>query len=257
MCLNFNCSLIVYPIVKILLRRLNNIGVSFNNNKTANPTIFAKFFASPVTRLIPLSKNVDFHKLIAKVMGAFAAGHTIFHFFNYRSASEATLTIFKKWGWGGTAFFTGALICFSMFFIFTAASDTVRRAHYEIFFSAHHWFVVYFACLLMHGPVYWKWAFVPLSLYLIERVMQERRGDRPYYVNKVEWIDPVMAIQFRPVYKQDFVFKEGQYLYLNCPYINKNEWHPFTISSASSDLATGPRIALETGEEVREVRGRD
>jgi predicted ferric reductase len=140
-----------------------------------------------------------------------------------------------------------------MFFIFTAASDTVRRAHYEIFFSAHHWFVVYFACLLMHGPIYWKWAFVPLSLYFIERVMQERRGDRPYYVNKVEWIDPVMAIQFRPVYKQDFVFKEGQYLYLNCPYINKNEWHPFTISSASSDLATGPRIALETGEEVREV----
>jgi hypothetical protein len=69
MCLNFNCSLIVYPVVKILLRRLNNIGVSFNNNKTANPTVFAKFFAKPVTRLIPLSKNIDFHKLIAKVRG--------------------------------------------------------------------------------------------------------------------------------------------------------------------------------------------
>ena len=61
--------------------------------------------------------------------------------------------------------------------------------------------------------------------------------------------------QFRPVYKHDFVFKEGQYLYLSCPYINKNEWHPFTISSASGDLSTGPRIALETGEEVIEVRG--
>ena len=119
-------------------------------------------------------------------MCLFAAGHTVFHFFNYWYRSEATLATFSKWGWGGTAFFTGSLICFAMFFIFTAASDTVRYAHYEIFFSAHHWFVVYFICLLMHGPIYWKWAAVPLCLYLWERVMQETRGDRPYYVNKVE-----------------------------------------------------------------------
>ncbi|GMI05932.1 hypothetical protein TrVE_jg417 [Triparma verrucosa] len=252
MCLNFNCSLIIYPVVRLLLRRLNNVGVSFSNQQ-ANPTIFAKFFASPITRLIPLSKNIDFHKLIAKTMCLFASGHTIFHFFNYWYRSTATLATFAKWGWGGTAFFTGSVICFAMFFIFTAASDTVRYAHYEIFFSAHHWFVVYFIFLLLHGPIYWKWAAVPLCLYLWERVMQETRGDRPYYVNKVEWIEPVMAIQFRPVYKHDFVFKEGQYLYLSCPYINKNEWHPFTISSASGDLSTGPRIALETGEEVIEV----
>jgi hypothetical protein len=31
MCLNFNCSLIIYPVVRLLLRRLNNAGVSFNN----------------------------------------------------------------------------------------------------------------------------------------------------------------------------------------------------------------------------------
>ncbi len=83
--------------------------------------------------------------------------------------------------------------------------------------------------------------------------MQQRRGDRPFVVNKVEWIEPVMAIQFKPIFKSDFVFKEGQYLYLNCTYINPNEWPPFTISSASGDLAHGPRIAIETGEEVMEV----
>lgn len=54
---------------------------------------------------------------------------------------------------------------------------------------------MYFIFLLLHGPIYWKWAAVPLCLYLWERVMQETRGDRPYYVNKVEWIEPVMAIQ--------------------------------------------------------------
>ena len=252
MCLNFNCSLIIYPIVKTILRKLNNVGVAFDS-QNANPTIFARLFAVPVTRVIPLSKNIDFHKLVAKVMCFFASMHTIFHFFNYVYASDVTFAVFEKWNWGGTAFFTGSVICLSMFFIFTAASDKVRMAHYEIFFSAHHWFVIYFGFLLLHGPVYWKWALVPLSLYLVERFMQERRGDKAFSVTKVEWIDPVMAVQFRPCYKRDFEFKEGQYLYLNCPYINKYEWHPFTISSACGDLSTGPRVALATGEDVVEV----
>ena len=63
---------------------------------------------------------------------------------------------------------------------------------------------------------------------------------------------PSFFLQFRPVLKQNFKFKEGQYLYLNCPAINK-DWHPFTISSAYGDLTNGPRISLENGEEVFEV----
>lgn len=32
--------------------------------------------------------------------------------------------------------------------------------------------------------------------------------------------------------KSSFQFEAAQYLFLNCPYISRNEWHPFTISSA-------------------------
>jgi len=35
--------------------------------------------------------------------------------------------------------------------------------------------------------------------------------------------------------KQAFNYKPGQYLFLNCPYISKNEWHPFTITSAPDE----------------------
>ena len=170
MCLNFNCSLIIYPVARLLLRRLNNAGVSFSNRKN-DPSVFSKI-ANDITRVIPLSKNIDFHKLVAKVMCFFAVSHTIFHFFNYWLSSHVTLQTFTRWGWGGSAFFSGAVICFSMFFIFTAASDTVRHSHYEIFFSAHHWFILYFSALLLHGRIYWQWSAVPLSMYIIERIMQ-------------------------------------------------------------------------------------
>mmetsp|Transcript_28301 Transcript_28301/g.90538 ORF Transcript_28301/g.90538 Transcript_28301/m.90538 type:complete len:341 (-) Transcript_28301:460-1482(-) len=107
--------------------------------------------------------------------------------------------------------------------------------------------------LLLHGPVFWAWSLLPLTLYVGERVMQIYRGKKPFKLVKVEWIKPVLAVYFRPVYKADFQFKEGQYLYLGCPFINPAEWHPFTISSAADDLRTGELISLATGEPVVEV----
>ena len=43
------------------------------------------------------------------------------------------------------------------------------------------------------------------------------------------------------------------YRYLNCPHISESEWHPFTISSAQDDMINGPRIHIDSGEEVMEV----
>eukprot|EP00975_Prorocentrum_lima_P026099 5485657-Prorocentrum_lima.AAC.1 len=83
--------------------------------------------------------------------------------------------------------------------------------------------------------------------------MQIYRGKKNFKVVKVEWISPVLAVYFRPVNKDDFKFKEGQYLYLACPFINPAEWHPFTISSAADDLRIGDLISVATGEPVVEV----
>ena len=251
MALNFNCALILLPVVRLLLRRLNNVGINPNPERADGAC--AKYLAAPVTRYMPLSKNIEFHKLIAMTVFFFAFLHTLGHFMNFFLASQYVLQRFEKFAWGGTAFVTGGIICVSMFWIYGAAPDHVKRANYYIFFSCHHWFTVFFLMLLLHGPIFWAWSLLPIVLYITERFMQVYRGSKPFKIVKVEWIEPVMALYFRPVNKEDFVFKEGQYLYVACPYINTSEWHPFTISSASDDLRTGYRISVLTGEEVVEV----
>jgi len=250
-CLNLNCSLILLPVIRLIIRKLNNAGTSYSRFQGGG--ILTRFFAHPVTRYIPLQKNIEFHKICALAVLIFASGHTIFHCLNLSRASETTLARFRWLGWDGTDFLTGAIVLLSMFFIYSAAPDIVRNAKFEIFFTSHHFFVVFFFVLFLHGPVFVYWAIVPVTLYIIERYLQTKRGNQPYVVTKVEWIPPVMAIQFRPIIKEQFQFKEGQYLYLNCPYISQSEWHPFTISSAYDDLNNGPRVFLETGEEVKEV----
>ncbi len=66
---------------------------------------------------------------------------------------------------------------------------------YELFFYPHHMFCVFFAMLLIHGPVFWLWAMLPISMYVFERLMRLVRGNRPVSVNRVEWIKPVLAVQ--------------------------------------------------------------
>jgi hypothetical protein len=252
MCLNLNGSLILLPVIRNVLRKLNNSGVSFSNAKNQTD-YFAKFFSHPLTRYIPLQKNIEFHKMCAGAILFFTYIHMICHYFNLITANAATLQFFRFAKWDGTQYLLGSMVVYSMFIIYTAAPEAVRTAKYEIFFNTHHMYIVFFLIMFLHGPIFIYWSIIPVALYILERYLQLYRGNRPYVVQKVEWIEPVLAVYFRPVFKEDFPFKEGQYLYLNCPAISASEWHPFTISSAHDDLHFGPRIHLETGEEVVEV----
>ena len=59
---------------------------------------FAAYCASPLTRYIPLSKNIEFHKMVAGGIAFHAILHTLAHFFNYWSAQRITLKQFSNWG---------------------------------------------------------------------------------------------------------------------------------------------------------------
>jgi hypothetical protein len=207
-CLNMNCALLILPITKLLLRRLNNIGVSFSTTRNEND-YFAKFFARPFTRYVPLSKNIEFHKICAFAIFIDALGHMIMHYSNLTYSSAATEALFRDYlnpsfpvlNWSGAAFFTGSVITFAMFIIFSAAPDVVRMAKYEIFFASHHFFTVFFLFFMIHGPNTFFWSILPVSLYLYERYLQTRRGNHGFLLCKIEYIPPVMAVYFRPVNK--------------------------------------------------------
>eukprot|EP01038_Epipyxis_sp_PR26KG_P010834 gene10834-14544_t len=255
MCLNLNGMLILLPVTRLVLTKINNAGVSFSNTQQTSDW-FARFFAHPLTRYLPLQKNVEFHKMCALAIFFFGWGHMIFHMIVLKYSAATVLEFFRFARFYGTDYLTGAVVTYAMFMIYTSAHDIIRMTKYEIFFYNHQiFFTVFFLFMFLHGnhADFFIFAIIPVTLYCIERYLRTKRGNHPFVVVKVEWIPPVMAVYFRPVFKEHFPFKEGQYLYLNCPYISNTEWHPFTISSASDDLNFGPRIHLETGEEVMEV----
>ena len=100
---------------------------------------------------------------------------------------------------------------------------SVKHAQYEIFWVAHHFFVVFYVCLIFHGPVFVYWVIVPVVLYVLERIWRVKRAQRTVYLKTIKWIPPVLELNFCPKYKEDLDFVEGQYLYLNCPFLSVNE----------------------------------
>jgi hypothetical protein len=99
----------------------------------------------------------------------------------------------------------------------------VKHAQYEIFWFAHHFFIVFYVCMVFHGPVFVYWVILPVVLYVLERVWRIKRSQRTIYLKSIKWIPPVLELNFCPKYKEDLDFVEGQYIYLNCPFLSANE----------------------------------
>lgn len=212
--LNFNCAVVVFPVLKSALR--------WANNKEVRP-------GKSLAAYIPLRKNIIFHRLVTSFIFVGVMGHVTAHYINFAFAPEFTLFLF-----GSSPWFTGAACTFSMVLIYSGAQNRVKRANYEIFWVSHHFFLLFFFTLLAHGPDFWAWACVPLLCYVADRIYRVRAGIQPFYLRRVLYIPPVMELSFYPA--QGWSFREGQYLYLLAPHLSSGEWHPFTISSAAGDL---------------------
>jgi ferredoxin-NADP reductase len=227
--LNLNSALLVLPVARTLVRAVNNI--------TCGPTW-------SLAHVLPLRKNITFHKMLGRVVGVFSVLHIFFHWLNFGISPSTTLATFPMSGdkapWYGSLryapWYTGALITLAMLLMYPASAQAVKSRLWEGFWFAHHFYVLYYVALLFHGPVFWQWALVPLTVFVVERIYRNRQASTPFYLHTVRWVDPVLELQFVPRDRAAFQFVEGQYLWLNVPAIAASEWHPFTISSAVGDL---------------------
>ena len=211
MVLNFNCALILVPVLRNLLSFLRNTAIA---------------------QLLPLDKNIIFHRRIAGVIAIAAFGHAAAHWCNYtlalQSGQDGLLLAFYT-----LAGASGHLLSLIMFIMYPLAMAKVRRIYFEVFYYAHHMLVPFFALLLVHAPNFFLWVAVPGIAYILERTLRYIRSRQRVQVLKIHALPS--GVYYLEMHKSKFRYKAGQYLFLNCPYLSVNEWHPFTITSAPED----------------------
>ncbi|BES91416.1 NADHypothetical protein oxidase [Nesidiocoris tenuis] len=229
-CLNFNCMFVLVLMLRHSITFLRTRGFS---------------------NFLPLDQHIYFHKLTGVCIFIFSVIHTIMHLLNFSiqvvndpvvNAANWTLTEWllttKPGLYGlipGVANPTGVALVFILGIMFICSQTFVRRGgSFEIFYWTHLMYIPFWILVLLHGPNFWKWFFIPGIIYLIERFlrfiwMRSERG-KTYISSGLLLPSRVTHLVIkRPPH---FDFHPGDYVFVNIPVIAKYEWHPFTLSSA-------------------------
>ena len=209
-CLNFNGALILVPMLRHLLTWLRQ-------------TVFGG--------LLPVDDSIAFHKLVGHVMFALAGVHTLAHFANYTTLPGP----FAGYLFGTSAGLTGLLLSITFIVMWVCALDVVRRrGHFELFYFTHFGFVLWFLFALLHGPVFWQWATLPILGYVAERLIRLRRTSQPM---PVKALDPLSSgvTRLELQLPEGFRYRPGDYVFLRYPPVSAHEWHPFTVTTCPEE----------------------
>lgn len=225
--LNLSASFILLPVSRTFIRKLYDIS-------TQNHTCSSRILRA-ILSVIPLDKALHFHEKTGWLILFYGFLHTFAHIVN---AGLEWGQVIEFYGWSPLV--SGFLIWMCMFFMYSAVLPSVKHHHFEIFWYSHHLFIPFFILLLVHGrgsvgPSYWKWFVVPGTIYVFERIYREYSAYQTVPIISITNMnDSVYSIEFSKKALPNG-YKEGQYVYLNAPFLSKGQWHPFTISSAPED----------------------
>ncbi|KAF9577452.1 hypothetical protein BGW38_007327 [Lunasporangiospora selenospora] len=230
MCLIWDCSIILLPVCRNILRILR---VSFLN------------------KLIPIDENIWFHKITAYSILVCTVLHSIGHYVNIYKMDKLRLQgdpaftmsaaelLYKS-----PAGVTGHIMLLCMVLMYTTAKHSQRNKSFEAFWYTHHLAFVMLGALLFHGigcivrdqngvcRGYKSYIYLAIGyvLYIIERFIRVYRSRlETRLVKAIQHPAGVIELQIQ---KPSFSYKPGQYMFVNVPDISKYQWHPFTITSS-------------------------
>ncbi|KAG8184662.1 hypothetical protein JTE90_012147 [Oedothorax gibbosus] len=222
-CLNFNCAFVVVLVLRQTLTWLRTHG-------------FSQYF--------PIDQHLYYHKLTGCVILFFSLFHMAMHLANFALMSEEKqipmlellTSTHLEIGWvGGAACLTGWILLIVLVTMCISAMPFVRRnGKFEVFYYLHLLASIFWICLILHGPSFWKWFVGPAILFIMECAVRINRnlssGKLAYVQQGVLLPSKVTHLVIKRPPKFDY--RPGDYVYINIPAIAKFEWHPFTISSA-------------------------
>nr|XP_022296724.1 NADPH oxidase 5-like [Crassostrea virginica] len=136
----------------------------------------------------------------------------------------------------GSAYITGWIILVTLLIIFICSLPFVRRGGYfEIFYRSHMLYIPFWILLLLHGPVFWVFFIGPGVVFVLEKISRSKLIKKAKYggtfISEVNLLPSGVChlVISRP---DNFMYRPGDYIFIQIPVIAAHEWHPFTISSA-------------------------
>lgn len=197
---------------------------------------------------INMIEYISIHINIVMTIAFFTIMHISAHIYNFiklgqfqdnstLSVQQSIILLFFKTYAG----LSGIILTILLVIIYICA--LLKRYNYNLFYYTHLLYIFVIIGLLIHGSFcfiklnngnctaqnFYKWILLPIILLVLEKlIIIYTSNKKTIFLDIIKHSNNINEIQ---LYKHDFTFKEGQWIYINCPSISKTEWHPFTITS--------------------------
>lgn len=213
---------------------------------------------SNLSPLLPSNYHISFHILIISFIFIASILHSAAHIYNF-----IVLKQFKNWY--SIQGITGYLILVCFMIIGFTSRSSFRRKFYNIFINTHMLYVIVIILTILHGSFcfiksnegncsssyFWKFIIGPFILFVSERIYREWYSSKNVkYTSITKYAKDISKLEF---YKDNFEFKEGQWVLINCPSVSKIEWHPFTITSNPIEFGHVQVFIKESGDWTKNV----
>jgi len=209
-----------------------------------------------VSRFINWDLSQSFHVKISIIALFFASLHAIGHltgsfvFGSKKNRQEAVANVLgqdavpKQYGSyiGSLPGITG-ITALGLFYILALLSQSrVRKWSYELFQGGHLLMFPIIGLLMAHGtaglmqwPMFGYWLAFPTLMVLLERLNRFIMGFRRISATLEILDEETVAITAEIPKTRLWPYKAGQYVLVQVPKISLFQWHPFTISTSSSN----------------------
>ncbi|KAK3096749.1 hypothetical protein FSP39_002883 [Pinctada imbricata] len=206
-------------------------------------------------RFFPWDSMHSFHKYIAYLALAFTLTHIIGHGVNlYHIASQTSgdlncyfteyfraqdvLASFHYWAYTTITGLTGIILTLIVIVMYVFASPFGRRYAFSAFWFTHGFYILLYILMIMHGlgrlvvpPLTHTYVIGPLVIFTIDKIISLSRNKIECKVIKAELLpSDVTTLVFKKPISYDY--KSGQWIRIAAMGLNKNEYHPFTLTSA-------------------------
>ncbi|XP_050407076.1 dual oxidase 2 [Patella vulgata] len=203
---------------------------------------------------IPFDSHISFHKIVAWTALFFSALHVFGYSFNfYHLATQPTkfLCIFESivfradtiptfsfWLFENMTGFTGVLLVVVLCIMYIFATQTARRHIFSLFWTTHKLFVIMYVLVILHGasiivqkPLFYAYFVGPAILFTFDKMVSiSRKKMEINIVKAINLPSDVTMLEFKRPPR--FEYKSGQWVRIACLSHGKNEYHPFTLTSA-------------------------
>ena len=210
---------------------------------------------TPFNYYVPFDAYISFHKIVAFTALLFTIMHCIGHGLNFYHISTETasdlscifrevyyrtnfLPSFLYWLFLTMTGFSAFLLTLICIVIFVFATQYARRYAFQAFWLTHHWYVLFYIFMFLHGsgrlvqdPLFGNYFLGPGIVYALDKIISVSRKKVSVSVTNVDML-PSGVIALHMKRPTSFEFKAGQWVRVACSSLNPDEYHPFTISSA-------------------------